>query len=132
MDRMSREEMADRSNVGQALGRPANQDQFDKVMGETFETCQKILSKKGPDYAGNSDRYNNFRLVAELIGISPYQVLAVYACKQFLGELNAIKQNPMYPTTAGEPFSERVHDTINYQLLLKGMREEDEHGPNNM
>jgi hypothetical protein len=102
-----------------------NIDEFNSLVKKTFKDCEDILLKKGKDYAGNFDRYANFKKNAERVGLTKYQIWAVYFNKHVDSVLNAIKEDPNSPKSYSEPLSERVKDIINYALLFYGMIEED-------
>ena len=102
-----------------------NIERFDELVTKTFLDCSNILKAKGADYAGNKDRYANFKRNAELLGLTKYQVWSVYFNKHVDSLLNAVKENPETPETHSEAIGERVKDIINYALLFYGMIEED-------
>lgn len=71
---------------------------------EAFVQRQKeIMQSKGDDYAGE-DRLSNFKLVAQIVGITPEQVALVFIATKAvrLGELLRGK----------EPKNESVEDSI--------------------
>jgi hypothetical protein len=104
---------------------PANQSEFAAVVEKTLAECQHILGTKGSDYTDHGNRYWQFRLIAQMLGITPYQVWGVFALKHMLRVTTAIHRNPEAPVTAGEPLEESIRDNINYELLLRGMLEDD-------
>ena len=95
---------------------------FDMLRQEELE----ILSSKGLDYAGDEDALRNFKINAERLGLTKYQVWAVYAMKHIDALLVAIKKNPDDPTRQGETFYESILDVRNYLGLLACLRIEDD------
>lgn len=95
-----------------------------------FNTLQneelKILSAKGADYAGNEDALRNFKINAERLGLSKYQVWAVYAMKHIDAILTAIKTNPNDPARQAETLCGSIMDARNYLGLLVCLRFEDQ------
>lgn len=107
----------------------------DKDFDETLEECFKVLGVKGADYTvGSKDRLANFNRGAELLGMRPEQVLAVYWYKHVTAVLNYIKTGGQ---SESEPIQGRITDNINYMLLFSKMVKEKErvaggataHGP---
>ena len=63
-----------------------------------FDTqCMPILEGKGGDYATNDDANSNFKHIAQTLGLSKYQIWAVYFNKHIDAINNAIKNNPDIP-----------------------------------
>lgn len=92
-----------------------NDVHFKRVM----ETCNTLLNIKGADYAGPGDgsdkaRLANFYRNAERLGLTPFQVLGVYANKH----LDAIHSFIATGVVQSEPIESRIVDSINYLLLL--------------
>jgi hypothetical protein len=97
---------------------------------KVFDTLQneelKILSSKGADYAGNEDALRNFKINAERLGLTKYQVWAVYAMKHIDAILTTIKNNPDDPTRQAETLYGSILDARNYLGLLACLRIEDD------
>lgn len=78
--------------------------------------AQTIRDAKGPEYTvGSSNRLDNFDLVARQLGLTPEQVLSVFAYKHWASVLSycADPEREM-----SEPIEDRIADMINYLLLL--------------
>lgn len=90
-----------------------------------FDECLKILDTKGIDYSGKDDCTSNFKRNAANLGLTKYQVWSVYFLKHVDSVMNAIKRNPEAPIGAGEALRERIHDIINYAVILGTLLEED-------
>jgi len=106
-----------------------NLDDRNELIEEFFQkVCMPILDAKGADYAGRKtdDPNQNFSIIAELMGLSKYQVWAVYYLKQVIAILNAIKVNPEKPVTSAESIDQRIADAVNYPLIMKSMLIQDE------
>lgn len=97
-----------------------------RLAEEIFEECKDILRKKGKDYAGNQDSLANFKDGGMELGRTKYEVWAVYFYKHVKSILNSIKANPNNPQTESEPLRGRIHDIINYAVILAALLEEDE------
>lgn len=84
-----------------------------------LKEAENIRIVKGRGHAGTGDVLSNFKDVAERCSISPFQYLLCEFEKQIKPIENAVKQNPFYPQTSGEPIEQRIYDIINYSILLK-------------
>jgi len=98
---------------------------FLKMVENSFQERNKLLYSKGKAYSGNTDPFKNFKENAERLGLSKYQVWAIYAFKHIDSISNAIKQDPQNPIDASEGLKGRIHDAQNYLDLLYGMLVED-------
>lgn len=97
---------------------------FKVLVDARLEECKEILGVKGAAYAGSKDVLRNFKSNAERLGITPYQVWAIYANKHFDTIINAISTTPSYPVDASESMQGRIKDSINYLLLLDALLSE--------
>ena len=85
---------------------------FDAALNQ----CFKVLDVKGKDYTvGSKDRLANFNRAAELLGMQPEQVLAVYWYKHVVAILNYIRTGGQ---SESEPIEGRIVDNIDYMLLF--------------
>ena len=98
-----------------------NRADFTQFMQDTFDTILELNKSKGHDYAGDGDAFNNFRKNATKLGLSPYQVLAVYRNKHE----DAIETWHREGGVKSEPIEGRIIDDIVYLFLLLGMIHED-------
>jgi len=96
-----------------------------KIAKDLFNKCIDILIKKGKDYAGNEDCLSNFKRNAERLGLTKYQIWAVYWNKHVDSINNAIKSNPNFPQVESEPLESRIIDLINYEIILLALLLED-------
>ena len=82
-----------------------------------IETCWDIYDRKGKDYTrgkGDLDRLDNFNEAAEQNGVSSVQAWGVYFYKQTAAVWKFVKDG----TVESEPIEGRLHDVINYSILL--------------
>lgn len=87
----------------------------------TFGQCRNLLIQKGTEYAGNKDRYANFKRQGKALGRTPFEIWAVYFNKHVDAINSAIQRNPEMPQVISEPLEGRIQDNINYLLLDLGM-----------
>lgn len=96
-----------------------------KIAKEIFEECLNLLEKKGKDYSSTEDSLANFKRNAERLGLTKYQIWAVYFAKHVDSVLNSIKYSPNNPQVESEPIKSRVIDIINYAIILYALYSED-------
>jgi len=87
--------------------------------------CMALLTGKGKAYSGEEDANSNFKRNATLLGMTKYQVLAIYLNKHLDGINNAIKLNPEFPEDPTEGMKGRIMDAINYLAILHTLIVED-------
>lgn len=98
---------------------------FETLTYNTMNKCADILTAKGKDYSqGIDDRLCNFKSRATLLSKSPAEVLLNDLSKHFDSIVMAVIANPYNPSTQTEPLDERIHDAINYLILLKALLSE--------
>lgn len=83
-----------------------------------------LCDKKSLDYASEDDRLSDFKETAESIGITPEQVLMVFATKHWRAINTYIKNGCQ--DTRSEPIIGRIYDLQNYLDLLIALKEEDD------
>jgi hypothetical protein len=98
------------------------------VLEELQAECRHLLTTKGVDYSGKEDRFLNFKANAERLGMTKYQIWAVYFAKHIDAIFNAIKNDPNAPKTTSESIDTRIQDAICYLTLFYGMLEEEKYG----
>lgn len=96
-------------------------DEANKRSEELFIECKKVLKDKGADYSGDGDVHDNFIRNGQRLGLTKYQVWALYFNKHVDAINNSIKRSPTYPQVESEPLRGRVVDAINYLVRLESM-----------
>ena len=92
--------------------------EFTKFISDFRKEQDKLIKSKGFDYTiAGSDRLFNFKFVADLIGITPRQVAAVYWLKHVLAILTYVR----YGKLESEGIDGRFIDEANYNLLMKAV-----------
>lgn len=92
-------------------------EDFVRISKEEYE----VWSCKGIDYTiGNADRLYNFKSIAEIIGITPEQVWAVYFWKHVCAVLSWAKTGRV----ESEGIKGRFIDIANYAKLGRLIAEE--------
>lgn len=84
---------------------------------ECMEACDAILSTKGHDYTQGQGRLKNFYRNGQRLDEPARKVLGLYMFKH----IDAIETWIRDGALRSEPIDARIHDTINYLLLLYHM-----------
>lgn len=92
--------------------------ELDQLFEDNWKIIRELTRSKGKDYASDVDRLSNFKLQAERLGMTPYQIWAVYANKHW-DAINAFVRNN--GQLESEPIESRAHDIIVYTFLLLGL-----------
>lgn len=91
---------------------------------ECMEACDRILATKGHDYTQGQGRLKNFYSNAQRLGAPARHVLGLYLFKH----IDAIETWIRDGAVKSEPIEGRIHDAINYLLLLYHMVKSEERG----
>lgn len=91
---------------------------FVKMAKIMAETERSILVTKGTEYAGEIDRFANFRRLSVDLGLSKEMILFVYMKKHLDSILSFIKTGK---EASSESIFGRIMDARNYLLLLSGL-----------
>lgn len=95
---------------------------FEKMVDETIAQMRDLLVVKGGEYAGSEDRLANFKRGAALTGATPMQVLFIYLSKHYDSIATYIRDDATgTERRRSESIRGRVHDAINYLILLEGL-----------
>lgn len=103
-----------------------NRQAFIRHVRDRCSVRFQLLEDKGTAYSGQDDCFANFKRNAEKLGLTKYQIWAVYCGKHLDSIFNAIKSNSTHPVDKSEGLQGRIDDAINYLELLSGMLSEDE------
>jgi hypothetical protein len=91
------------------------------ILRRVYDEVLDVTDGKGRAYAGDDDALDNFKKIAELLGISPFIVWAVFFLKHVLCVTNAIKRSPYNPVDTTESIHGRVVDIAAYDGILDAM-----------
>lgn len=89
-----------------------------EIMREVFARVQGVADAKAVDYASKTDTLANFKELALVTGVTPFEVWRVLFMKHVVSVIRAIKQNPCNPVTITEPIDGRIDDLLNYLVLF--------------
>ena len=100
-------------------------EEFDSLLEKMSEEEKVIAQTKGKEYT-QGDRLDNFKRLAQELGISSKQVLWIYLKKHLDSILHFIKEESFSDNVSlSEPIEGRIKDARVYLSLLRGLIEED-------
>ncbi len=92
-----------------------NTKEFNLLVNTIHAQCKKVLATKGVDYTPDAaNRLSQFEDIAEVVGITPRQVIGVFLLKHQESIAKVIRGEPL----KGEQLLHKVIDEINYLCLL--------------
>ena len=93
-------------------------DEFKKLFKETIKESERILIKKGEEYATEQDRLHNFRTAAALQNCNMDEAVGGFLAKHVVSIYDLIHNNVDTPM---EVWDEKILDAINYLILLRAV-----------
>lgn len=93
-------------------------ESFENVVQEQLTQCTDILCKKSAEYSSAEDKLHNFKNAAKLQCITQIQALSGMMAKHTISVYDMCMSGKTHPI---ELWEEKITDSINYLLLLKGM-----------
>lgn len=101
--------------------------EFNEVAAAQIDYCLNLLGVKGEEYDTDSgDRFHAFKIAAALQHITTKQALTGMLAKHIVSIYDMCAEGEY----SLEKWTEKISDSINYLLLLKGMVIEDEQNRN--
>jgi hypothetical protein len=94
-----------------------NSEEFNKLLGGQLDMVESILGVKAKEYA-TDDRLHNFKVAAELQGLTPKEALAGMMAKHTVSVYDMATSEKIFPLAQWE---EKITDHINYLILLKAI-----------
>jgi len=95
------------------------QEDFNNLLERIWTTHIKdVMCKKSAEYASGGDKLHNFKRAAQMNGVSPIEALRGMKLKHDVSindMLDGLKEGKEYTQLLWE---EKLHDDINYYLLL--------------
>lgn len=92
-------------------------EKFNEILDEQIKRSTNVLCKKAEEYA-TEDRLHNFKVAAEVQGISPVKALAGMMAKHTVSVYDMCMSGKGYPIAL---WDEKITDHINYLLLLAAL-----------
>lgn len=95
---------------------------FNNHLQHMQEVTVETLLNKAKEYATDGDRLHNFKVAADVQGISPTAALAGMVAKHTVSVYDMIGTGNVYPL---ELWEEKIKDSINYLFLLWALLNEE-------
>lgn len=95
---------------------------FNQHLQHMQEVSVETLLNKAKEYAIGGDRLHNFKVAADVQGISPTAALAGMMAKHTVSVYDMIGTGDVYPMDLWE---EKIKDSINYLFLLWALLHEE-------
>lgn len=92
-------------------------EELAKVVDEQFDTCRRLLTRKAEEYAP-TDRLHNFRVAAELQGVTLEKALGGMMAKHTVSLYDLIEREE---SVWSDLWAEKIDDHLNYLLLLRAI-----------
>lgn len=99
-------------------------DEFNHEVERILKKATETLTRKNTGYSeqGEGDPFHNFRVAAELQGITPKQAAAGMLAKHTVSVYDLCAKEDI---SDGEVWDEKIQDHINYLLFIRAMAEEE-------
>lgn len=98
---------------------------FNDLVEAQLVRCAGILCKKGPEYGSEDDRLHNFKAAAKLQQTTPRKALMGMMAKHTVSVYDMCESGLTY---SDEIWDEKITDSINYLILLKGILQDEKAG----
>ena len=104
-----------------------NSDAFNKHLQYMQEATVGTLTNKAKEYASDGDRLHNFKVAAEVQGISHAAALAGMMAKHTVSVYDMIREGGYHPEAMFPMglWEEKIKDSINYLFLLWALLNEE-------
>ena len=104
---------------------------FKNIVDEQLTICKNVLCNKSKEYDFGEDRLHSFKAAAAFLNSTPEEALLGYMTKHLMSISDMIHTVDKFTY---KKFEEKITDTMNYLLLLKGLlyeRESQKEGSKN-
>lgn len=104
-------------------------EDFAHVVERQQTACAEVLIKKGQEYALDKDQLHNFKIAAQMQGVTVRQALAGMMAKHTVSIYDMCRSEEIF---SKEQWTEKITDHLNYLILLKAIVVEEEQSVNEM
>lgn len=99
-----------------------NAEDFNVILDEQLQKARDTLGTKAGEYAADNDRLHNFKVAAELQGITPRAALAGMRAKHTVSVYDILHAEEL---ASPEMVQEKLGDDLNYILLAFAVIQEE-------
>jgi hypothetical protein len=103
-----------------------NSVEFGKILERQINRTIDILGSKAEEYANDDERLHNFKVIAELQGITLHQAVVNLMAKHTVSIFDLARSEG---EVSEELWNEKITDHINYLILLQAALAEERKGP---
>lgn len=96
-------------------------EDFELLTEQKFFACKELLKEKAKEYAIGNDRLMQFKQAAKLKGEHPIESLIGMWTKHITSIYQLAAQESKGIQCELEMWDEKLNDSINYHVLLKGL-----------
>lgn len=97
-------------------------DRFNEVVKEFVDKTESTLIKKQDEYNLGKDRFEFFKRMAEIEGVTPEQALSHCVTKHITSFYDMVKSGDKFTK---QLWMDKLGDITNYMILLYGLLEDD-------
>lgn len=97
-----------------------NNADFEKVLQDTVNKVESVLSKKADEYS-RGDRLHNFKVAAAMANTTPEMALRGMLAKHIVSVWDLIDDAEKRVYADAALWDEKIIDSINYLILLRAM-----------
>ena len=98
-----------------------NSLEFNAVFEQTLGMCRETLCAKADEYAEDDDRLHNFNIASILQGNTPIESLGGMMVKHTVSVYDLIRRTGKGAEISEAMWDEKIKDSINYLILLRGI-----------
>lgn len=95
-----------------------NHADFQKVFEDMVAHCEEVLGAKNKEYASDEDKLHNFKIAADLEGVTVPQACGGMMVKHIVSIYDMIGSNKTFTM---DQWNEKIGDALNYLFLLKAI-----------
>lgn len=99
-------------------------EQFEGVFEARIDLCRRVLIGKNQEYARGGDKLSNFKKASGMLGQTPEGALQGMMTKHQVSIADLIQDLDKGIHHPMSMWEEKIGDSINYLLLLRGLLEE--------
>jgi len=98
-------------------------EKFEIILQNRLKSIQEVLGSKSKEYAQEGDRLFNFKLAAQINGVTPAGALWGMATKHLVSVMDLVEDR-----LEATPYmiNEKIGDMVSYLILLEAILLEDE------
>lgn len=96
-------------------------EEFKKIVEDQIETIKSTLINKNKEYSNGVDVFENFNIAAKVDDIEKSEALWGMYLKHFVSVRKIVKDANEFKYPTLELLNEKITDSLNYHILLKGI-----------